>query len=74
VSEPYLLTGIHLSQAVGRFRLFANVENLTDVRQTDHAPVVLPSRAIDGRWTATPWAPLRGRSFSVGARINTGGE
>ena len=74
VSKPYAVTGIQMSQKVGRFKLFANIENLTDVRQTKYAPVVLPARATDGRWTATPWAPLEGRTFSIGVRIPSGNE
>jgi outer membrane receptor for ferrienterochelin and colicins len=71
-SEPYTLTGILVSQRVGRFKLFANVENLMNVRQTSEAPLVLPSRASDGRWTVAPWGPLEGRIFSVGLRISSG--
>jgi iron complex outermembrane receptor protein len=74
VSKPYAVTGILFSQRVGRFKLFANIENLTDVRQTKYAPVVLPSRGADGRWTVTPWAPLEGRTFSLGLRVHGGGE
>lgn len=71
-SEPYALTGILVSQRVGRCKLFANVENLMNVRQTGEAPLVLPSRASDGRWTVAPWGPLEGRIFSVGLRISSG--
>jgi iron complex outermembrane receptor protein len=74
VSKPYAVTGLLFSQTVGRYKLFANIENLTDVRQTKYAPVVLPSRAADGRWTVNPWAPLEGRTFSLGLRIHGGGE
>jgi iron complex outermembrane receptor protein len=74
VSKPYAVTGILFSQKVGRFKLFANIENLTDVRQTKYAPVVLPARGADGRWTVTPWAPLEGRTFSLGLRVHGGGE
>jgi iron complex outermembrane receptor protein len=73
-SEPYTLTGILVSQRVGRFKLFANVENFMNVRQTSEAPLVLPSRAADGRWTVAPWGPLEGRIFSVGLRISSGAE
>jgi iron complex outermembrane receptor protein len=74
VSKPYAVTGILFSQKVGRFKLFANVENLTDVRQTKYSQLVLPLRAKDGRWTATPWGPLEGRTFSLGLRIHGGGD
>jgi hypothetical protein len=74
VSKPYAVTGILFSQKVGRFKLFANVENHTDVRQTKYSQLVLPLRAKDGRWTATPWGPLEGRTFSLGLRIHGGGD
>jgi outer membrane receptor protein involved in Fe transport len=51
-----------------RFKVFLNAENLTGVRQTSHDPLVLPSQAIDGRWTVDAWAPLDGRTFNVGIR------
>ena len=73
VSKPYAVTGILFSQKLGRYKLFANVENLTDVRQTKYSQLVLPIRPPDGRWTATPWAPLEGRTFSLGLRVH-GGE
>lgn len=74
VSKPYTVTGILFSQKVGRFKLFANVENLTDVRQTNYSKLVLPQRAEDGRWTVTPWGPLEGRTLSLGLRVHGGGQ
>ena len=74
VSKPYAVTGIQMSQKLGRFKLFANIENVTDVRQPKYAPVVLPTRATDGRWAVTPWAPLEGRVFSVGVRMHGSGR
>ena len=74
VSKPYAVTGILFSQKVGHFKFFANIENLTDVRQTNYSPLVLPTRAADGRWTVTPWAPLEGRNFSIGVRVHGGGQ
>jgi iron complex outermembrane receptor protein len=72
VSPPYTVTGVLMSQRVGRFKLFANVENLTNVRQTRYAPVVLNARAADGRYTVTPWGPLEGRVVSGGLRVSGG--
>jgi outer membrane receptor for ferrienterochelin and colicins len=70
VGQRYVTTGLLASQRVGRFKLFANIENLTNVRQTHWAPVVLPSRTATGSWTVTPWAPLEGRVFSAGVRVS----
>lgn len=54
---------------LGEARLFVNVVNLTDVRQTHHDPLVLPARAPDGRWTTDVWAPLEGRVVNAGLRV-----
>ncbi len=50
-------------------KVFVNVENLTNVRQTTYDPLVRPSQAIDGRWTVDAWAPLDGRTFNFGVRM-----
>ena len=50
-------------------RLFLNVENLVDVRQTKDDPLVLPARLPDGRWTVDAWAPLDGRVLNGGVRV-----
>jgi outer membrane receptor for ferrienterochelin and colicins len=68
-SAAYVLFGGLLERHVGRFRLFANVENLADVRQTDWDPLIRQTRAADGRWTVDAWAPLDGRVLNGGVRI-----
>jgi iron complex outermembrane receptor protein len=65
----YALFGGLIDWSVGRARIFLNVENLGDVRQTREDPLVRPSRAADGRWTVDAWAPLEGRTFNAGIRI-----
>ena len=67
--EPYTLMGLLAERRVGRFRLFVNLENLTDVRQQDWDPVLRPTRAVDGRWTVDGWAPLDGRIVNGGVRV-----
>ena len=57
------------SGASAALRLFLNVENLADVRQTKDAPLVLPQRRPDGRWTVDAWAPLDGRTWNGGIRV-----
>ena len=67
-SEPYALVGLLGEYRLGRWRLFVNGDNLTDVRQTDWDPIQRPSRDVDGRWTVDAWAPLAGRVINVGVR------
>lgn len=50
-SEPYLLWGFLADWRFGRVRAYVNTENLSDVRQTRHDPLLRPERAADGRWT-----------------------
>ena len=68
-SAPYLLFGGLVERRVGRFRLFVNVENLANVRQTDWDPLIRPRRSADGRWTVDAWAPLDGRVLNGGVRL-----
>ena len=69
VSEPYMILGLLAEKQFGRIRLFVNGENLTGVRQTRWDPLLLPTRAVDGRWTVDAWAPLEGRNMNGGLRI-----
>ena len=71
-SRPYLLLGILGEVALGRIRLFANAENLLDVRQTRYDPLRLPARAPSGEWTTDAWAPLEGFTINAGARLRFG--
>ncbi len=66
---PHVLFGGLIDLAVGRHRIFVNVENLGDVRQTREHPLVRPTRAPDGRWTVDAWAPLEGRTINAGVRL-----
>jgi iron complex outermembrane receptor protein len=69
-SPAYWIMGFLAEKRIGKFRLFLNAENLTDVRQTHWDPLLRPSRAPDGRWTVDAWAPLDGRAFNGGIRIH----
>ena len=64
-----MLVGALAEKRIGRLRLFVNVENLFDVRQTQYDPLVLPARKPDGRWTVDAWAPLDCRVINGGIRI-----
>ncbi len=73
-SSPYLQIGLLGEIVLGRYRLFLNLENLLDVRQTKHDPLVRPSRAPVGLWTVDAWAPLEGFIANAGVRISLGGS
>ncbi|HLK51669.1 MAG TPA: TonB-dependent receptor [Bryobacteraceae bacterium] len=69
-STPYVLVGAMAEHRVAKHvKLFLNLENLTNVRQTRWDPLLLPARQSDGRWTADAWAPLEGRIINGGARF-----
>jgi iron complex outermembrane receptor protein len=68
-SEPYVIVGVLAERRFGKLRIFVNGENLTGVRQTRWAPLLLPTRAVDGRWTVAAWAPLDGRTINGGIRV-----
>ena len=72
-SEPYLHIGLLGEIVLGRYRLFLNLENLLNVRQTRKDPLVRPTRAPDGRWTVDAWSPLEGFIANAGVRIRLGG-
>ena len=69
-SEPYVVLGLLGECRFGRWRLFVNAENLTDVRQTRWDPIARPTRDVDGRWTVDAWAPLKGRVINAGIRVS----
>lgn len=68
-SRPYLVLGFLAERRFGRARVFLNAENLLDARQTRHDPLLLPARSPEGRWTTDVWAPLEGRTFNAGVRL-----
>jgi iron complex outermembrane receptor protein len=72
-SEPYWLVGLLGELRLGRVRLFLNAENLLDVRQTRTDPLLRTSRSREGLWVVDAWAPLEGRTFNGGVRVQLGG-
>jgi len=72
-SRPYLIVGLMGERAiptrVGTARLFLNLENLTDVRQTRDDPLRLPARGRGGRWTTDAWTDLAGFTVNGGVRF-----
>jgi len=69
-SEPYFIVGFLAERRFGHLRAFINAENLSDRRQTKFDPLLRQSRDVDGRWTVDAWAPLDGRTFNGGVRVN----
>lgn len=72
-SKPYFELGLLGEIVLGKARLFLNAENILDIRQSRYDPLVLPSRAADGRWTVDAWAPLDGFVLNGGIRLQFGG-
>ena len=71
ISRPYVLVGAMGEHKVAaHVKLFLNLENLTDVRQTHWDPLLLSVREADGRWTVDAWSPLDGRVINGGARFS----
>ncbi len=69
IGRGYFLFGLLLERRLGPVRLFINMENLGNIRQTRYAPLVRPVQAPDGRWTVDAWAPLDGRVINGGIRL-----
>lgn len=69
-SASYVLVGAMGERRVAaHVKLFLNLENITNVRQSRWDPILLPSRSSDRRWTVDAWAPLDGRVINGGARF-----
>ncbi len=69
-SPAFTLIGALMQQRTGPALIFLNAENLLDVRQTRYDPLLLPRRGAGGRWTTDVWAPLEGRVFNIGIRLD----
>lgn len=72
--KPYVEMGILGEIVLGDVRLFLNLENLLNVRQSKYDPVVLPRRGPAGEWTVDAWAPADGFVVNGGFRLQFGGE
>lgn len=67
-SPAYVIVGALAERVVGPVRLFVNLENLTNTRQTATDPLLLPARGRGGRWTTDAWTELSGRTINGGVR------
>ena len=72
-SRPYVLLGLlgerAFETARGTARVFLNLENLTNVRQTRYDSLLLPARGSGGRWTTDAWTDLTGFTANGGVRF-----
>jgi outer membrane receptor for ferrienterochelin and colicins len=68
-SKPYVYVMAIAMRQFGPLEVVANFENLLDVRQTEHQPLVRPASAVGGRWTTDVWAPLEGFMANVAVRF-----
>lgn len=71
-SPAYFEVGFLGELSVGRASLFVNLENLLDVRQTKHDPLLLPRRAANGRWEVDAWQSTEGFVANAGVRLRWG--
>jgi outer membrane receptor for ferrienterochelin and colicins len=71
VGRPYVTLDALVEVPVKRVTLFLHGEDLTDVRQSQFEPLLLPEAGPGGRWASDVWAPLAGRviNFGVFARL-----
>ncbi|MGZ8456689.1 MAG: TonB-dependent receptor, partial [Gemmatirosa sp.] len=72
-SEPYVVVGLLAERAfetrAGIARLFVNLENIGNVRQTRDEPLLLRARGAGGRWTTDAWTELTGFTLNGGVRL-----
>jgi len=71
-SKPYLHIGLLGEIVLGRYRLFLNLENLLDFRQTKEDSLLRLNRAPVGLWTTDAWQPLEGIIANAGIRVRLG--
>jgi len=69
VSEPYVELNALGEIRFGHVSIFLNTINLTNVRQTRFDPLVRPAAGLGGNPITEVWAPLEGRVFNIGVRV-----
>ena len=69
VAPGYTTIGVLASKQLGRFLVYLNLDNLTNVRQTNFDPLLRQTPGEGGRRTVDEWAPLEGRSANAGVRV-----
>ena len=69
VSPAYVEVNALAEVRVGRAAIFLNALNLTNVRQRDEEPLLRPVPGLGGEPITDVWAPLIGRTFNLGVRL-----
>jgi iron complex outermembrane receptor protein len=76
-SRPYVIVGLlgerWISTRAGSARVFLNLENIGNVRQTRYDPLLLRFPGQGGRWTTDVWTELTGFTANAGVRFGFGG-
>jgi outer membrane receptor for ferrienterochelin and colicins len=70
VSEPYVELNALGEIRFGAVSIFINAINLTNVRQTRFDPLLRRTPGLGGNPITDVWAPLDGRTFNVGIRVD----
>jgi iron complex outermembrane receptor protein len=70
VSEPYVELNALGEIRFGAVSIFINAINLTNVRQTRFDPLIRRTPGLGGNPITDVWAPLDGRTFNVGIRLD----
>jgi outer membrane receptor for ferrienterochelin and colicins len=69
ISEPYFDLNALGEIRFGGLSIFLNMINLTNVRQTRFDPLIRPTRGPGSNPITDVWAPLDGRTFNLGIRV-----
>ena len=68
-SKPYLHIGLLGEINLKGVKLFLNLENILNVRQTRIDPLLRETRNQMGDWTVSAWSPLEGFIANAGVRL-----
>lgn len=69
VSRDYTTIELLVWKRFGRGMVWLSADNLTNVRQSQYAPLLRPSRAPGQAWTVGQWGPVQGRVANAGFRV-----
>ena len=64
--------GVSAQYSFKYFLLFANLENIANIRQTSYGPVVYPNPTFAHPAFAEIYGPLEGRLFNAGVKLHLG--
>jgi outer membrane receptor for ferrienterochelin and colicins len=68
-SPGYIEVNALAEVRLGRAAIFMNALNVTNVRQRDYEPLLRPVPGLGGEPITGVWAPLTGRTFNLGMRL-----